>query len=130
MIEVLKLLVEQTWSDTAAQQSVGIDPLERLFLAAIRDADRAVVDSSDLLRHFGVSESSLTLNELWRHLQEAIAKVDHNFSRTHPALDVILSDGPLARRIADRLPASPSLEDIRVVYRQLAECLATGTLFR
>ncbi len=130
VIGVLKLLVEQTWSDTGAQQSVGIDPLERLFLAAIRDADRAVVDSCELLQHFGVSGSSLTLNELWRHLYESITKVDHSFSRTHPALDVILSDGPLARRIIGRLPAYPSLEEVRMTYGQLAQCLASGTLFR
>ncbi|MCA9074473.1 MAG: hypothetical protein KDA93_05530 [Planctomycetaceae bacterium] len=130
VIGVLKLLVEQTWTDIDTQKAIPIDPLERVFLAAIRDAELAVIDSPELLRHFGMSESRLTLSELWRHLCESITQTDHDFTRRHSAIDVILNEGPLARRIVKRLPESPSREELRGVYEQLANCLATGTQFR
>lgn len=128
--EVLKLLVDQTWSDTAAQQSVDIAPLEHVFRATIRDAERAVIDASEILQHFGVSESSLTLQELWRRLIEAVATARPQVLSDYPAIETIVQEGPLARRIINRLPNHPGARELHKVYRELANCLATGTLFR
>jgi hypothetical protein len=128
IVEVLKLLVAEHWTETADQQSVGIDPLESVLLAAINDADRAVVESPDLLRHFGVTESSVTLQELWQHLLTATTKssgvkLDHS-----AALQTIVHQGPLARRMLQRLPAHPEPGDLYQLYAELADCLQHGQL--
>jgi hypothetical protein len=125
LIGVLKLLVAQTWSDTGAQQEISIEPLEQVFLAGIRDADRAVVHSHDLLRQFGITDASISMKDLWRHLSHAVVQIDELSKATGESL---IERGPLARRIVDRLPATPTKDDLRAVYGQLADCLAAGTV--
>jgi glutamate---cysteine ligase / carboxylate-amine ligase len=128
-IAVLKLLVEQTWSDTAHQQAVEIDPLEQVLLASIRDAEQATIQDLRLLRHFGVTERKVTLGELWRHLVSIAGERGLISDEHRPALQTILDRGTLARRIQDRLPATFRRTDLQAVYGHLAECLATGTMF-
>lgn len=128
IVEVLKLLVAEHWTETADQQSVGIDPLETVLLAAINDAEQAIVESPDVMRHFGVTESSVTLQELWQHLLTAAAKsagvqLDHS-----AALQTIVHQGPLARRMLQRLPATPEPSDLYQLYAELANCLQHGQL--
>jgi hypothetical protein len=48
----------------------------------------------------------------------------------HPALDVIIEDGTLARRLLRSAGASPSRERLREVYGRLADCLQLGAMFR
>jgi glutamate---cysteine ligase / carboxylate-amine ligase len=128
-IAVLRLLVRQTWSDTAEQQAVEIDPLEQVLLSSIRDADRGVVHSPEVLQHFGVDEEALSLSELWNHVLSVALSRDM-IAREHLAsLEVLMDRGPLARRICQHLPETPTREDLHAVYSQLAECLATGTMF-
>jgi glutamate---cysteine ligase / carboxylate-amine ligase len=128
-IAVLRLLVRQTWSDTAEQQSVAIDPLEQVLFSSIRDADRGVVDSREVLRHFGVDEKSLSLSELWNHVLSVALSRDMIASEHLAPLEVLVDRGPLARRIRERLPEAPTRSDLHTVYAELADCLAAGTMF-
>src|SRR5690606_27307924 len=110
-IAVLRLLVEQMWTDTSDQQSVPIDPLEQVLVSSIRDADRGVVDSQEVLRQFGVVEKSLSLSELWNHVLSVALSRDM-IAREHLAsLEVLMDRGPLARRIRQRLPETPTRSD-------------------
>ena len=128
-ISVVKLLVDQHWTDTRSQQSIPVEPLEAVFLAAIRDAERATVDSPELLQQFGVSAMSLTLAELWQHLLREVAPDPSAGFDWRPTIDTILRRGPLARRITDALSASPDPAELRRLYARLADCLASGSLF-
>lgn len=126
---VLKQLIAERWTSREAQQAVPIEPLEAVLLAAIRNADRAVISSPMMLEHFGVTESAISLAELWRHLMDSIEPADAEFAQARSALDVILQQGPLARRITENLSDNPSREELRAVYNRLSDCLSSGTMF-
>jgi hypothetical protein len=46
-----------------------------------------------------------------------------------PAIDVILQEGPLARRILRAVGPSVDRARVRDVYRMLCECLHDGRMF-
>ena len=113
VIDVLKRLVAETWTDLAAQQSVEIEPLERVLLASIRDAERAVIDDSDVLDQVGIrGRRPVTAREVWELVSNAS-----------------VAGESLARRISTRVgPAAAGNDAIRAAYRELADCLESGRL--
>jgi hypothetical protein len=74
-----------------------------------------------------------TAGEVWRHLIEVGAGTDPAAHEWLPALETILAEGPLARRILESLPvggtAAEERERLRAVYGRLADCLARGEAF-
>ncbi|SFJ61766.1 carboxylate-amine ligase [Planctomicrobium piriforme] len=130
-IGVLKLLVAETWSSTIDQQSVSIDTLEPVLLAAIEQGEKAVISDPEVLRQFGVLRPSVTLSQLWMHLYDVVSRQDalfrQNYGRT---LAVILNQGCLSSRILKTLNGKEDRASLTEVYRRLADCLATGEQFR
>lgn len=127
---VLRGLVSERWQPFPQQQSVATESLESVLLATIRDADRAVISDAEYLRQFGWrSGGSCTAGELWKHLVEHWGSDTAVSDSSRQALDVILREGPLSRRIANRLQANPSRESIAAVYQELCDSLATGRMF-
>ena len=64
--------------------------------------------------------------DLWKH---AIADYDAATVPWLPTLDVLLREGPLARRILRALGSEFSRNRVANVYRRLCDCLAQGELF-
>jgi len=140
--EALEALVAQRWTDLQTQQSFPTEPLEAIFLATIREAERAVIRNREYLEQFGFPGlSGCTAQELWQHLAEALGLLAQQHTRPwQEPLRVILRHGPLARRIQDCLdrdgrskadgsiPLAP--ERMAAVYRQLCDCLAAGKMFQ
>jgi gamma-glutamyl:cysteine ligase YbdK (ATP-grasp superfamily) len=129
VVDVLKRLVAGTWTDVSTQQSVEIEPLERVLLATIREAERAVIEDAAVLAQFGIRRSDrLHAGEFWQQL-----------ILERPEMPPLLvgrwrEDGiggaTLARRIVTVLGKTPAPDLIRGVYRRLAECLDAGQSFR
>jgi carboxylate-amine ligase len=104
-------------------------------LAAILDAtisrgEQAVIEDDAFLHMLGLT-APLTAGDVWRHLVDTHLRPDPEAAEWLPALDVILDQGPLARRILHILDAQPGHalppERLREVYRRLCACLADGT---
>jgi gamma-glutamyl:cysteine ligase YbdK (ATP-grasp superfamily) len=113
VIDVLKQLVAETWTDVATQQSVEIEPLERVLLATIRDAERAVVDDAAVLAQFGmVGVRPMTAGELWEHLGRAN--------------DPLRTEGETLASTIARSVAPAATEGVRSLYRELSVCLEEG----
>ena len=137
--DVLQALVGGRWGEPALLEVWDTAPLADLLLACIRDADQTVIRDPDYLRLFGApSGGSMTANELWRHLANAVgtaggSRKGSSARCAHPALKsavtTILERGPLARRILRAVGNAPSRERIATVYRELCECLAAGKMF-
>lgn len=134
VIALLQGLVAERFSLLAVQQSFEIAPLEAILLKAIRDADQAVITEAEYLAAFDYPGSECSAAELWRHLIGRLreeGRLDHRWS---PALDVVLKEGPLARRIVTALGRNDfhpgNSAPLRDVSRQLIDCLQHGTLFR
>ncbi|MEZ6068514.1 MAG: glutamate-cysteine ligase family protein [Planctomycetaceae bacterium] len=125
IVHLLKQLVAERWTRTSEQQAVPIDPLEKLFLGTIRDADQATIDDGEYLNHFGLRDmAGSTAAEVWRVLIDDACDRDDSFrDEWGPALQVIAEHGPVARRIVRQLGEKPSLERLRQVYGQLCDCL-------
>jgi gamma-glutamyl:cysteine ligase YbdK (ATP-grasp superfamily) len=132
IVAVLQRLVAEHWTPLAAQQGVAIDPLEKLLLRAIRDADAAVIDDAALLRHFGAANlAGGTLGDLWQQLLDEIVREDREFDRAWgEILQKLLQRGPLSRSIRRRIGDAPDRTQLHAVYSRLAGCLANGRMFK
>src|SRR3970282_1566581 len=61
---VLKALVSETLSAYGHHRSWETPPLVEIFLATLRDAEKAVIRNQDYLRTFGYPDRSGTANEV------------------------------------------------------------------
>lgn len=130
VVAVLKALVEGRFAPAADLAEWGIDPLEEIFLATVRDGEEAQIGDLRYLEAFGLPGRPCSAGELWGHLAETLLPVDPgNNGTARNVLDEILARGTLARRIVRALGKSPSLDRIRTVYRKLCDCLAGGRMF-
>jgi glutamate---cysteine ligase / carboxylate-amine ligase len=80
----------------------------------------------EYLRHFGASTGDCrTAGELWGRLRSELDPPELAAERPlATALDVILQQGPLARRILRAWDRPTTPERLREVYRELCACLA------
>jgi hypothetical protein len=75
-----------------------------------------------------VSGESLRAGDLWGQLVDASG--DGTIGAWwRPAIDMILSRGPLARRILRATGSDADRDRLRAVYRELCDCLAEGRMF-
>lgn len=130
VVAVLKALVDGRWAPVAGLDGWEIDPLEEIFLAALREGESAVIRNRRYLEAFGMERKRCTAGELWAHIAGAVMAGNPGNRGTAPeALDVILANGTLARRILRCLKGKPSHKAIRRVYGELCDCLAAGRMF-
>lgn len=131
IVTVLRALAEERWGPLEKQCAWPIEPLERIFLATMRDADGAVVEDREYLGAFGAEAlKRCTAGELWAHLYEALRGGGAGGDVDLAPIDTILREGCLARRMTAALGDEPwEPAHVQRVYRRLAECLASGSLF-
>lgn len=132
VVQVLKLLVAETWGDVESQNAWAVDPLVDVFQATMRRAEQAVIENTEYLRALGVCRGGpQTAGAVWRRLLEAAR--EHDEAALAPCaaeLDVLLDEGPLARRMLVALGDQPTRGRIVEVYGELCECLEKGAAFR
>ena len=135
-VAVLKALCNEQWSTIHQQQQVAVQPLYQIFADSIRDANHAVIRDASYLSLFGYSDTQATVGQLWHHLVHTTSP-SLDAGSTH-ALDVILQQGPLARRLQQRLQpeAARAAKDLSVessvmrsTYQRLCECLQHNEVF-
>jgi glutamate---cysteine ligase / carboxylate-amine ligase len=137
---VLRALVGEKWQPLERQKRADTDALNALLLATTRDADTAMISDRDYLDAFGIRARSATARDVWSHLVESVVAPDADFAGMwSKAMEVLLTEGPLARRIVravagDRpgLSAGAALdrEQLYRVYARLCDCLAENRVFR
>jgi glutamate---cysteine ligase / carboxylate-amine ligase len=97
--------------------------LAYLLDLATREGERATIDDHAYLRAFGLRRDRVTFGQLWSHLVERCSP-----AREHaPALDVILREGPLARRMLTRV-GTVDRSSLEALCVELAECLRDGRM--
>jgi hypothetical protein len=122
----LKALVSETFSEYGSQRSWETGPLVEIFLATLRDAERAVIRDRDYLKLFAYPDRSGLASEIWHYLVETLSFAEGLDS---PYLRVILDEGPLARRIVRALGKNPRRDEIAAVYRELCRSLEESKSF-
>jgi gamma-glutamyl:cysteine ligase YbdK (ATP-grasp superfamily) len=124
IIATIRALTEEKWSNLKQQQAWGEQPLEAILLNVIRDGENAPITDPDYLGMFGANPPvATTAGHLWKHLA---AELDIK----NDALETILNEGCLSRRILKAVGPAPSRQQIETVYRRLTKCLADGVMFR
>jgi len=126
IVHTLRRLVAEEWSDLASQQAYATERLASTLSAVIRAADQAMIDDLGYLEAFGIT-TPMTAGELWRRLAAPMLESTPDFA---PALQVILGQGPLSRRILKRVGGVPSDTALFETYRELCDCLAMGRMFQ
>ena len=131
VVEVLKMLTEERWASLTSQQAWEVAPLESLFLAAIRDGQRASVNDPDYLALFGLEETgSCTLRHLWRHLLHAAIDESPAFhDEFGETLNLIITEGTLATRILKSVNGDIGPAKLHAIYQELCNCLRENRLF-
>jgi glutamate---cysteine ligase / carboxylate-amine ligase len=131
VIGVLRRLVAETGSRSAEQRSFTEQELLPLLLACVRDGEQAQLDHPRFLKALGyTSPGPARAGDVWRQLIDQLAVTEAGFAEWQPALQVILDEGCLARRIVRAVGATPEPERVRSVYQDLAACLRSGEMFR
>ncbi len=101
------------------------DGLAQVFLATIRDGEAALLPAEYVRALTGV-ERALPAGELWVRLVDGLALTRAGGD----ALQVLLHEGPLARRLLRAAPAEGGRAGLERVYRRLGDCLRSNTLFQ
>jgi len=128
IVSVLRALCEETWCSYHLQQSWETEPLVEILNEAIGAGDRGVVLNEAYPRLFGWSAGACTIGELWRHLADTLAT---GFGPSESgALEVILSEGCLSRRIRGAAGEGFGRARLAAVYTELGDCLQNGRMFR
>jgi gamma-glutamyl:cysteine ligase YbdK (ATP-grasp superfamily) len=116
-----------------AERDVSADPsteaLARVLNRSIHHGERAVTDDRRLLRPLGVRKDSTSLGDLWARLLDTHPPDDPSGEWT-AALQTILGQGPLARRMLAAAGLDPDRDDLRRVAGALCRCVTEDTPFR
>ncbi|HSQ02529.1 MAG TPA: glutamate--cysteine ligase, partial [Burkholderiales bacterium] len=130
IIETIRALYEGRFVPLPEQQQVSTKALAQVFLACVRDAERAVIEDPRYLRLFGMRQSVCDAGALWSHVAHRIeasgAQWNHLWA---PMLELVCVRGTLARRLIRAAGREPSRSALRAVYEALCRALAAGELF-
>lgn len=124
---VLKALVDERWCSYAEQQSWSESVLAKGLLAAVEHGELAPIDDARYLSLFGFDGQRATMGELWQYLAAALRP--DLVAKPGLPLEVILNQGPLARRITSNTGNAPSREKLLETYARLCNCLARGEMY-
>ncbi len=124
----LRGLCDPAPAHQARLRALATAPLADLLARTTAQAERAVVDDADLLRALGLDRAARSAHDVWRALFERHVAADRDGAEHADALDVLLADGCLARRILARAGEKPPREVLVALYRELADCLREGRL--
>lgn len=105
-------LVEERWSSVEEQRRQRTEALSSIFLACVKDAERARIPDAGYLACLGL-RAPMEAGDVWREISE------------EPGLGTILEKGPLARRMLRALET----RTLESVCGELCDCLGEGRPF-
>jgi hypothetical protein len=128
IVEVLKELVDQVYSNLSVQKSWHENDLFDILETTICQAEGATVINEKYLKVLGINSESMQVSSIWTHLFE---RVSHRMDKRHQdAIGLILAEGSLSTRTLKAIQDDYSETNILRVYKQLENCLSTNQLFR
>jgi len=130
IVSVVRALISERWLDVEEQMAFDTDILNGVLVDTTHRAGHAVIVDADYLDAFGVDSETMRASELWAHLiQDGVANEADIGDGWLDALDVIIEEGTLARRIVQAAGPRPTREDLARVYGEICECLREGRMF-
>lgn len=124
---VVKSLCEEKWVSIDTLNAIPTESLHTILLEVIKTAENTVVSDTDFLAAFGITEKSVSAQEMWRHLYAAVQPQIE--SEHTEALEHILTHGTLSSRLLKKYGTSATQDDFHALAKDLISCLDTNTLF-
>jgi gamma-glutamyl:cysteine ligase YbdK (ATP-grasp superfamily) len=123
----LQALCREQFGSFASQRQWEVAPLAELFLRCARDADNALIADPHYARALGYPGSlPCTALDLWRHLAGVVQPLPDGLEE---AVQVILEQGCLARRITTALGPEPDTTRVLDICERLCVCLRDNEPF-
>jgi glutamate---cysteine ligase / carboxylate-amine ligase len=124
---VVRELHEERHAPAARQTALATVPLADLFVRAVRDGERVVVDEPDYLAALGLPAGRHDGQAVWRMLLERAAPTLE--PPCADALATLLGEGPLARRLLAAAGPDPDRERLRTLCARLCEAALSQRMF-
>jgi hypothetical protein len=121
---VTRLLAEEHFAPLDALKAWDTERLHRLLIAAVHDAEEAVVHDADYAALFGLS-AGRRFGDIWAKLLNLPDMHKHGGSVFAPAYETYLHHGTLARRLTRACGKTPDHMWLTAMAEALCECLAT-----
>jgi carboxylate-amine ligase len=116
----------ERWVPLAGLMAWREQELFPIFEDCIKDAEQAALDQTGYLQCFGRTEA-MSARSLWQYLYARVS--DDLPVWAKPALTHILTNGTLSTRIKRELGDAPTLDQVKTVYRRLADCANANQMF-
>ncbi len=130
VVAAVRAAAEGRLGDPDAHRRWSEDELGAILRAAVRDAGDARIADPGYARALGLDGSKdMRVGDVWRGLLESTVRRDPAASGWREALDTILDEGPLARRILDATGPAPDRARLADVYARLCACLDDDRMF-
>ena len=126
----LRALCDPEPAHQARLRALATLPLGALLERTTAQAEQALIDDAVYLRALGLDGTARSARDVWRALVDRDVASDRDGAEHGPALDVLLEEGCLARRILHRVGEKPSREALALLYGELGDCLREGRLLR
>lgn len=114
----------------ASQQAISTEALVQIHQACIRDGSHALILDPDYLHLMNAPTLGIDALTLWKHLlmraTEGAVDLDE---ATRSALCMLISHGPLSRRLLRAINNDFSHEHLATIWRQLCHCLQEDKMF-
>lgn len=128
VVEVLKSLVYEEWSDYDVQAQWHENDLYCILSESIQNAEQGRIPYGQYGQYFGMENPKpVTFHDLWEGLFQKVG--DRLSYQNQVVLEHILEKGSLSARIAQSLGNDFTNDRIIGVYQTLADCLEEGQLF-
>lgn len=121
IVEVLKALIDNRWTDEATRRAMPTDKLAEIFRACVVQGSDTRIDNEDYLKAMGATTAE-TAAEMWQRLYDSVTIAEE----FRAPIANILERGTLSRRIVREIGPSPNAASIAQHYRGLAKVLQNG----
>lgn len=133
IVALVRAMTEERWSPLTTWREFSTERLRTILDATILDGDQASLVDAEYLRAFGIERvdigSPWTANRLWKFVWAKLQIDDDHLAEWDEAMQIILDNGCLARRIRRAVDSDSGGGNLRRVYGDLCRCLATDNLF-
>lgn len=132
VVEILKRLVEETWSSYANQQQADTSEMREILLENVRCGGEAKITNSAYLQTLlgGSATGPMSSAQVWAKLYEQVLAGPHKLStQTQATISKLLQLGTLSKRILTACENDFSPAKLKAIYSTLCDCLAENQLF-
>lgn len=127
VVSAIQHLAAEPRADLEQQLALPTQTLARILAETVRAGDDARIEDKDYLAALGLPSGPVRAGDLWRSLYRRQSPgITHD---QEVALEAILTRGPLARRMLQRVGRSPSREALQGMCRRLCECLESDRMW-